>query len=275
MKTTMRWLTSGLLAPSLLALGTFSMSVQSNTAHAQDANIQNNAQNNATSPNSGYAPAIRYPEQGFSFMRHSSTATEGAFRGAAAYVRAIGAANLDNSLAAMNYQEAYRRSLENTLKYAETYYAKRDLWFDYKEATRRKPLTMEGYRKLAAAAGADRLRPDQYDPETGNVRWPELLRAEILRPYREKIDEALASRSATEAGLGSRTYEVVRQMTQSMQQVLDKYADNVPTHLHVHASKFLESVLLEARFNEPANAETLEQPAPASGDVPAAKTADS
>jgi hypothetical protein len=223
---------------------------------------QDNQQRVASDP--GYAPAIRYPEGGFTFLRHSSTATEGAFRGAAAYVRSLGAANLDNSLAAMNYQEAYRRALQNTLKYAETYYAKRDLWFDYKEATRRKPLTMDGYRKLAAAAGADRLRPDQYDPETGNVRWPELLQAEILAPYREKIDEALASRSSTEAGLGSRTYEVVRQMTKSMEQILEKYEEKLPTHLYVHSSKFLESVLLEARFNEPASAETLETPAPAS-----------
>src|SRR5690606_15137586 len=75
----------------------------------------------------GYVPAVRYPDSGSTFLRHSSTAAEGAMRGAAAYVRAAGAANLDHSLAAMNYQEAVRRSLENTLKYAETYYARRDL----------------------------------------------------------------------------------------------------------------------------------------------------
>lgn len=210
----------------------------------------------------GYAPAVRYPDNGFTFLRHSSTAAEGYMRGAAAYVRAAGAANLDNSLAAMNYQEAYRRSLENTLRYAETYYARRDLWFDYQEAHGRKPLTMEGYRRIAAAAGADRLTQDQYDPATGKIRWPALLQANILAPHREQIEEAMATRSVHETGMGSRTYEMVRQATQAMQVVLDGSKKEIPTHLYVDASKFLESVRFESRFAPPTDGDG-QQPAAA------------
>lgn len=201
-------------------------------------------------PQPGYAPAVRYPDNGFSFMRHSSTVAEGAYRGAAEYARALGAANYDNSLAAMNYQEAYRRSLENTLKYAETYYAKRDLWFDYREAYGRKPLTMEGYRRLAESAAPDRLQPEHYDAEAG-VRWPSLLRAEVLAPYRQAIDQAMAARSGEDAGLGSETYAVVRQMTGEMREILDRHVGELPTHLYVHATKFLDSVRYEARFAGP------------------------
>ena len=239
--TAQKWLIAGLAA----ALGW----AMSGPVTAQ-APVQNPAPSDP-----GYSAAVRYPDSGFSFMHHSSTAAEGAYRGAASYIRALGAANLDNSLAAMNYQEAYRRSLENTLKYAETYYQRRDLWFDYQEEHRRKPLTMEGYQKLAAAAGADRLSADQYDADTGKIRWPDLLQAEVLKPYREEIDKTLAARSGAETGLGSRTYEVVRQMTAEMQSVLDRHRQDLPSHLYVHASKFLESVLFESRFGSPVAAD--------------------
>jgi hypothetical protein len=199
----------------------------------------------------GYAPAVRMPGNGFSFMHHSSTAAEGYLRGAGAYVRALGAANLDNSLANMNNQEALRRSLENTLKYAETYYARRDLWFDYREEHRRKPLTMEGYKRLAAEAGADRLTNEEFDANTGKVNWPALLQAKVLKPYREGVDEALNNRSITENGIGSRTYEVVRANTAAMQDIIDRYREDVPTYLYVDATKFLESVLFESRFAPP------------------------
>ena len=176
------------------------------------------AQNGAAAdaPDPGYAPAVRYPSNGFSFIHHSSTIAEGAMRGAADLTRAIGSANLDNSLANMNNQEAIRRALENSLKYAETYYARRDLWFDYQEEHRRKPLTMEGYRKLAEAAGADRLTAEQFDSATGKVRWPDMLQAKTLEPYRVRIDNALANRSNTDVGYGSKTHEEVRRMTESM-----------------------------------------------------------
>lgn len=201
--------------------------------------------------NPGYAPAVRLPDNGFSFLHHSSTAAEGYFRGAGAYVRAVGDANLSNSLANLNNQEAYRRALENTLKYAETYYAKRDLWFDYQERHRRPPLTMEGYARLAAEAGADRLAADQFDQESGKVAWPVLLQAEVLKPYRNGIDDALANRSLTDIGLGSRTYEVVRANTAAMQDILDRYRKDIPSYLYVNSTKFLESVLFEARFAPP------------------------
>lgn len=201
---------------------------------------------------SGYAPAIRYPDQSLSFLDHSSTAGEGYLRGAGALARGVGAANLDHSLAAMNYQEAYRRSLENSLRYAETYYARRDLWFDYQEATRREPLSMEGYRRIAEAEGANRLTAEQIDLETGKIRWPALLEADVLEPYRITVEEALANRSVSEVGLGSRTYERVRRSVEAMRAILDRNRKSLPSHLYVNATQVLDSVQFESRFAPPA-----------------------
>lgn len=199
----------------------------------------------------GYAPAVRYPEMGNTFLDHSSTYEEGVLRGTGALARGVGAARLDTSLAAMNYQEAYRRALENSLRYAETYYAKRDLWFDYQEAHNREPLTMEGYRRIAEAEGADRLTAEQFDPETGKILWPNLLEADVLEPYRVTIEEALASRSVTDVGLGSRTYERVRLSVDSMREILERNRKSLPSHLYVNATRFLDSVQFESRFAPP------------------------
>lgn len=216
---------------------------------------QARAQQPTDDSSSGYQPAIRYPDSGFGFLDHSSTAAEGALRGAGALARGVGAANLDNSLAALNYQEAYRRSLENALKYAETYYARRDLWFDYRESNRREPLTMEGYQKLAEAKGADRLANDRFDPESGKIRWPDLLLADVMQPYREKIEEVLRARSVDDVGYGSRTHEQVRQLVDAMRAILDRNKSEIPTHLYVNASRFLDSVEFESRFAPSSGAE--------------------
>lgn len=232
-----------------VALTGISTLTGASVASAQDAPAQGVPQLQAVNP--GYAPAVRLPDNGFSFLHHSSTAAEGYFRGAGSYVRAVGDANLSNSLANLNNQEAYRRALENTLKYAETYYAKRDLWFDYQERNSRPPLTMEERTRLAAEAGADRLSSEHYDTNTGKVMWPVLLQAQVLQPYRDGIDDALANRSLTENGLGSRTYEVVRANTAAMQDILDRYRKDIPSYLYVNSTKFLESVLFEARFAPP------------------------
>lgn len=199
----------------------------------------------------GYQPAVRYPDSGFGFLGHSSTLAEGTLRGAGALARDVGAANLDHSLAAMNYQEAYRRSLENALKYAETYYARRDLWFDYREANRRQPLTMEGYQRLAEAKGASRLPVERFDPETGNIHWPDLLMADVLEPYRERIEQILRARSITDVGYGSRTNEQVRLLVDEMRAILDRNRRELPTHLYVNATRFLDSVEFESRFAPP------------------------
>lgn len=199
----------------------------------------------------GYQPAVRYPDTGFGFLHHSSTVAEGRLRGAGALARDVGAANLDHSLAALNYQEAYRRSLENALKYAETYYARRDLWFDYREANRRQPLTMEGYQRLAEAKGASRLPSERFDPETGNIRWPDLLMADVLQPYRERIEQILKTRTITDVGYGSRTNEQVRLLVNDMREVLDRNRRELPTHLYVQATQFLDSVEFESRFAPP------------------------
>lgn len=94
---------------------------------------------------------------------------------------------------------------------------------------------------------------EQFNPETGEIRWPELLEANVLEPYRQEIEEILRTRSVTDVGYGSRTHEQVRQLVDAMRAILDRNRKALPTNLYINATQFLDSVEFESRFPPPSN----------------------
>ncbi|QEG40150.1 hypothetical protein [Roseimaritima ulvae] len=200
------------------------------------------------SSSDGYAPAIAYPDNGFTWLHHASTVDEGRLRGAAALVESAGKSNYYNSLAAVNFQEAYRRAIDNTVRRTEAYYARRDLWSDYQERYRRKPLDMSGYQKLAAARSPERLTVDEYDAESGAIRWPFPLDGAVFGEHRETILKLLNDRSVENSGWGSRNYEMIRREVSEMKEILEAGRDSIELNLYINALEFLESVEWEARF---------------------------
>lgn len=202
----------------------------------------------AETSSAGNEPAIAYPSSNFNWLRHSSTAQEGALRGAAAFVEAQGQANYMNSLGALNYQEAYRRAIENSVNRLEAYYVRKDLWHDHQEKYRRRPLDEEGYNKLAASRTPNRLTADQYDTETGELRWPYPLDAKAFTEAREAVEKRLAERSVDNAGWGSRHYEQLRRDVEAMREILSSGRTVLAPDQYVRADSFLDSVLWEGRF---------------------------
>jgi hypothetical protein len=191
---------------------------------------------------------IAYPSSDFSWLRHSSTATEGRLRGAANFVESAGKGNYYHSLAALNYQEAYRRALANAVYRADAYYARQDLWFDHQEKYRRKPLDLEGYQKLAASRSPNRLTTEQYDAESGAIRWPYPLDGDAFSGSRKEVQKHLSERSVENAGWGSRNYADLRQHVEAMRSLLDSARESLAPDQFVLADSFLDSVLWEGRF---------------------------
>lgn len=217
------------------------------TGFAGQASAQEEGANAKTS-SGGYEPAIAYPSSNFTWLDHSSTADEGIMRGAAAFVEARGKGNYYNSLAAVNYQEAYRRAIENSVKQLEGYYVRKDLWHDHQEKYRRKPLDLEGYSRLAASRSPSRLTAEQYDAETGGLRWPFPLDADYFAEARNAVEKRLAERSADNAGVGSRHYEELRRDVEAMRTMLNTGRTILAPDQFVNADAFLDSILWEGRF---------------------------
>src|SRR5438105_8523481 len=89
-------------------------------------------------------PGAGYPMYGH--YHHASTVEQGVLDGYAAVVSSAGQANYFNSLAAINFQDARSRSIQNNKNYVESYF-----YMGQANASARKPvrLTQERLAELA------------------------------------------------------------------------------------------------------------------------------
>ncbi len=159
------------------------------------------------------APAMA-PVSNWSYYNHASTAAEGYLRGQAAAVQAVGQANYLNSLAAVNYADAYRRQIENNHLYVKTYIANREEVFKYRERYARPALTKEQWQEFSKNALPDRLTPEQYS--NGKLVWPHILRMDAYTPIRERIDVLVAQRTPEDSGDGSPTQREIESLVDTM-----------------------------------------------------------
>src|SRR5688500_2339470 len=115
---------------------------------------------------------------GFGYIggyRHASTYEEGVLRGYADFTRAHGESDYWHSLAAINRQVAFQKSLENRQLKTETYFHNRAINSEARQPTR---LSTEQLAVLAKKQAPDRLNGQQYDRTLGRLSWPAVLTGE-------------------------------------------------------------------------------------------------
>src|SRR4029453_17208717 len=111
---------------------------------------------------SAYIPG--YGFGGGTAYGHASTEAEGIQRGFADVVRSAGAANLMNSEAAKNYEDARKKYIENRLQATETFFDMRRVNQQSRSPERPRPLSTEQYVRLARQQAPTRLSVSQFDP---------------------------------------------------------------------------------------------------------------
>jgi hypothetical protein len=178
---------------------------------------------------------------------HASTAAEGAARGMADVVRSAGAANLMNSEAAINLQEAQKKNIENHLQYTQTYFQMKSLNQQYRDAQRKPAPTQQQAIRLSQSRMPDRLSANKIDPLTGALAWPLGLRMDSLKDGRERLDAIYAER-ADKGFLTTDQYIEVKELTAAMTDELRKYSQQLGGNASIEARKFLESLEYEAGF---------------------------
>lgn len=201
----------------------------------------------ATFVRSGFQPFGwgGYGYRGYGY--HSSTAGEGYQRGAAVVIQAAGEYNLNTSQAAINYAQAYRMSLENSVAYAETYFAKRRINESYRESKEGPPPSQETLAERAHQGVPDRLTAEQFEPAFGTVFWPAAFDDRRFSDTRNQLDRLMADRDAW-AGVGSAHYRDVIALTDAMRNRLREKIFEMSPAEYVQAFNFLDSVAYEARF---------------------------
>lgn len=177
----------------------------------------------------------------------ASTVEEGMARGAADMIRSAGEANLLNSQAAQGYESARSQNLDNRVKYAETYFAKRRMNQEFRDAKREPPPTQEQLFRRSEAGKPKRLSPGEFDPVSGRITWPLLFKSQTFDEDRTAM-EALFTEMATTERLSFDQYQQIRELGERMQKGLNDMIKDVPPRDHIKATSFLTSLLYEARL---------------------------
>ena len=173
---------------------------------------------------------------------HSSTLEEGVQRGAADLVRSQGMANMMNSAAAINWEQARKANLDNQMKATQTYFDMRRYNTEARRAASSPPLSNEQYVRLAREQAPDSLTSTQLDPLTGMIGWPAPLRSPGYEPFRSRIERLFQDRAS-----GYVAFSDIQQALQDFQDALRRDISRMPANDFVAARRFLDSLAWTAR----------------------------
>jgi hypothetical protein len=177
---------------------------------------------------------------------HSSTVEEGVQRGFADVVRSAGAANLMNSMASKNLEDARQKYIENRLQSTETFFEMRRINQEARNANRPRPLSMEQYVRLARMQAPDRLSVSQLDPLTGQVEWPSVLLIDAFKEDRETIERLFRERAS-----GANTFPEIDDACQALVAKIRMNTSLFPQpNDFIRARNFAESLVHELRVGE-------------------------
>jgi hypothetical protein len=175
----------------------------------------------------------------------ASTVGESYARGMSDVVRSQGQANLLNSRAAINWDEARRRSFETQKQYTEAYFAMREMNREYRAKERGDRPISQDFIRYAQMGKPERLSASQLDPVTGELKWPMLLTTADFADGRLALQQAFADRAA-KGTLGLEEFRVVKETTEQMITQLQQKVRELPPQQYVEAKNFLESIRYEA-----------------------------
>nr|MCU0720266.1 hypothetical protein [Pirellula sp.] len=108
-------------------------------------------------------PAIAAPITNWEFVDHSSTFGEGIQRGYASVLRGAGELAYMDSLAAINYQEAYKKALENRVAYTKAAMEIKAMRAEYRERYAPRPFVGEARRKAIEHFLPKKLTATQFN----------------------------------------------------------------------------------------------------------------
>lgn len=192
--------------------------------------------------------AQRYGGYGVYGGGHASTAAEGYQRGFADVLRSAGEANLRNSEAANNYQDARSKDLDNRLKATDTYFEMRRVNKSYRDSQRKPRLSNEQLHRIAAQGRPNRLDPTDLDPITGAIAWPMILQQDTYKAYRKQLETLFAKRAESSGVIGAQAYQAIQK---SVGEALATLKENVASYGgkdYIETRRFLESLGAEASY---------------------------
>jgi len=168
--------------------------------------------------------------------------------GAGSMISGAGQYNLNTAIGARYLEDARGKYVQNYRDAIDARYAiKRanDMYRAEKFAKER--VSPELLSRIIQAKLPDRLTALEYNPRTGSLKWPEILRGPEFSADRQAIEQAFAQRRGEDVGVTSIFYRQVSQRAQNMHEKMVSQIEKIPPEDSIAARKFLKGIEFEAR----------------------------
>lgn len=171
------------------------------------------------------------------------TAASAAAMGYAQILRAQSQANLTNSQAAINWEKAKTLEIQNRLLWTETYFKMRET--NHEARLREEGPRVTGDQAIAMAKefAPRKLAPHEFDPVTGRITYPEVLRDPVYDSLRHDIDGFFAERARTGGSIDFYERQHVRTILTLLHDELRRHVGDYDAQEYGHAATFIESLL--------------------------------
>jgi len=178
---------------------------------------------------------------------YASTAGQAAAYGLSDVIRSEGYANLQNSEAAKNWEDAKTKEIDNRQKWTNTYFDMRRTNKEARQAESGPAVTRDQAIRFAAAAAPPQLTSAQLDPVTGHIEYPLLLTDADYNAYRSDLDKLFADRAASGGSLQFEEFEKIRGTVSKFIDALKANVSRYPAGDYGRARTFLDSLANEPR----------------------------
>ena len=188
----------------------------------------------------------------------------GYYNDGSSLIRAQGQAQVDQSKAMVNYQEANSKYIDNQKKLAETYVARQKALRESihekaeidKELAQQKQAAIEAqkeknlklqesglspYYNAASSQDSETLNASQLNPATGEISWPESLMGPEYAESRQKLQELYSLKNST--GITSSLSQEINDEAVKMKSILRGQIKTMLPNDYLAARGFIEGLI--------------------------------
>lgn len=177
------------------------------------------------------------------------TAAGNAMNGMASVISAKGDYNLSTSAAAVNMTQAQKNEIQNRQQWTNTYFEMRQTNRAARAAEAGPPPTMEQIARIAHDGVPKPLAPNQMDPVSGKLKWPDALQDAGFADQRGELEQ-LFTAQAQYGALSYADQMKVRKTTDAMFSELKARIKDMPPQDYVACRSFLQSLTYAATKTE-------------------------
>jgi hypothetical protein len=163
----------------------------------------------------------------------------------AGVIRAQGQANVLNSQALINYQQARSRYIDNQVKWQQAYHVMRRSAESFWEQDRQTRAAVRDRWLASRGSGAPvHLTAAELNPQSGQLKWPEALQLPAFAHSRGRIEDLMEARARSTASIN--TAQELHRNLKELSHELRSEIHHIPPHEYMQARKFLDSLMFES-----------------------------